>query len=571
MPRQERSPLEIKSKPLRINQQRDIYRTMFSIVENLDINAINELSQGSTTDIDNLFEVLLEETSSVLTSEHTHLNVGAFGYLDRFTESVEETLRCSSLNYFISNVLKDFTLGWHNLEWGNLIQIHRLLCILAARDHSKSYQFSFAYPLWQLYRYKKTDQFGRIASKEFRMSREGMIVTNEYGLAAHFLRMIKDEIDNNDILRKRLMPDSKSQGWGNERILAKNGAEVYIKSAGSKIRGHHPTWIVMDDFLNESSLYSQDQRDKYWNIFSAVIFPALSPGGQLAMVGTPFFEKDLYGTLKEKRSANPKDDLFQIFEYPAIFPDGTLLFPERHTYESLMQKKALLGSLIFSREILVKPISDGSTIFPWAILRNSIKGQQETVLTSNIDQAKRKFVRVAVGCDFAISSSIGADYSCFVIGGLDEYGQIHILNCWRRKGASYSQQIAALKKINRDFRPDVFVVETNGMQEIFLQELETAGLPVVGQTTGSEKKSFYVGVPALSILFETSKICFPYGDEPSKHITDLFHSELNSITFIQDKGKLESISQHDDAAMGTWQLVKGLKWGIDKFDFSFIG
>lgn len=571
MPRQEREPLSLEGKPLKLSQQRDIYRTVEEIIDNLDVDALNELSGGMTTDVDVLLDMLVKETAEVLNSKHTHLNVGSFGYLDKFTDSVEETLRCSSLNYFISTVLPDFTLGWHNLEWGNLIQIYRLLCILAARDHGKSYEFSFAYPLWQMYRYKKHDSFGRLASKEFRMAREGMLVTNEYGLAAHFLRMIKEEIENNDILRERLMPDSKQQGWGNERILCKNGSELYIKSAGSKIRGHHPTWIAMDDFLNESSLYSQDQRDKYWNIFSAVIFPALSPGGQLCMVGTPFFEKDLYGTLKEKGAAEPGADLFKIFEYPAIFPDGTLLFPERHTYDSIMQKRSLLGSLIFSREILVKPISDGSTIFPWNILRNSIKGQQKSKLINNIDEAKRKFVRVAVGCDFAISSSIGADYSCFTILGMDEYGQIHFLNTWRRSGASYSQQMAALKKINRDFRPDVFVVETNGMQEIFLQELETAGLPVVGQVTGNNKKSFYTGVPAMAILFETNRIFFPYGDEKSKNVTDLYHGELNSITFIQDKGKLESTTQHDDCGMSLWEGVKGLKWGVDKFDFSFIG
>ena len=571
MPRQEKGLFTLEGRPLNFSQQNNIYNTVERIIDGLDVGAMRELSGGMSSDIDAIFDILVQETSKVLHSKHTHLNVGSFGYLDRFTDSVEETLRCSSFNYFIASVLPDFILGWHNLEWGNLVQMNRLLCILAARDHGKSYEFSFAYPLWQMYRYRKYETDGRLAPKEFRMAREGMLVTNEYGLAAHFLRMIKEEIENNEILAKRLMPNSKAQGWGNERILCKNSSEMYIKSAGSKIRGHHPTWIAMDDFLNESSLYSQDQRDKYWNIFSAVIFPALSPGGQLVMVGTPFFEKDLYGTLKEKGAAEKGADLFKIFEYPAIFPDGTLLFPERHTYDSIMQKQALLGSLIFSREILVKPISDGATIFGWSILRNSIKGQQEVKLVRNIDEAKRKFVRVAVGCDFAISSSIGADYSCFTVLGQDEYGEIHFLNTWRRAGASYSQQMAALKKINRDFRPDVFVVETNGMQEIFLQEMEAAGLPVVGQVTGVNKKSFYKGVPALAILFETSKIKFPYGDEKSKNITDLYHSELNSITFLTDSGKLESTTQHDDCGMSLWQGVKGLKWGVDKFDFSFIG
>jgi hypothetical protein len=56
-----------------------------------------------------------------------------------------------------------------------------------------------------------------------------------------------------------------------------------------------------------------------------------------------------------------------------------------------------------------------------------------------------------------------------------------------------------------------------------------------------------------------------------QNITDLYHSELNSITFLTDSGKLESTTQHDDCGMSLWQGVKGLKWGVDKFDFSFIG
>jgi hypothetical protein len=134
----------------------------------------------------------------------------------------------------------------------------------------------------------------------------------------------------------------------------------------------------------------------------------------------------------------------------------------------------------------------------------------------------------------------------------------------------FGEQIAVLKKINRDFRPDLFVVELNGMQEVFLHEMQAAGLPVVGDFTGNEKKSLYQGVPSLAILFEQEKIKFPYGTERAIKVTDTYFSELNSITFIQDKGKLESTTQHDDTSMSLWQMVKGARRGIASFDFSFI-
>jgi phage terminase large subunit-like protein len=572
------TPLTATGHPIRQHQLEETYRIVDDILVNLDAPAIIELTGGYESDVEKVIDSLVQETAHVITSENRQLDTGALGYLDAFTSEVEETLRCRSLNYFILQVLPEFILGWHNIEWGNLIQMYRLLGVLAARDHGKSYEFSFAYPLWQMYRYKPRGTRENPTPKELQMAREGMLVTNEFGLAKHLLSIMKSEVENNDILRERLFPGKRAEGWGAEKLTAKNGASIVVKSAGSKIRGYHPTWIVLDDFLNESSLYSQEQRDKYWNTFSAVLLPALSPNGQFLLVGTPFHDEDLYGTLKKqysealrKKDVEKVSELFKFFEYPAILPDGSLLFPERHSYDSILQKRDILGSLIFSREILVKPITDDSTIFPMDILRRAIKGQDDVDLIPNIDSSQKKFDKIVVGCDFAISSGVGADYSVFTVLGVDDYGVYHFLNAIRMKGARFNTQINALKKINMDFRPDIMYAEDNGMQEIFIQEMQDANLPVVGKNTNAiNKKSLYLGVPSLAVLFESGRIKFPYKSQAAKNMTDLYFGELNSIAFIEDTGKLESTTRHDDTSMSLWNAVRAAKGNIDGFDFSFI-
>jgi hypothetical protein len=558
------SPIQSSQEHLTLQQLRDTYGIVNDIIGGLDEAAILELAGGNQKDVDDILTILIDETACVITSASHQVDSARFGYLDKFTTSVEETLRCKSLNYFILTCLPDFILGWHNIEWGNLLQMYRLICVLAARDHGKSYNFSFAYPLWQMYRYKPRGTRENPTPKEFQLAREGLMITNEFGLARHLLSILKEEVENNAILAERLLPDNKRNGWGKEKITCKNGSSLAIKSALSKIRGYHPTYMILDDFLNESSLYSEEQRQKYLNTFLAVIMPALSPGGQLAMVGTPFFEKDLYAYLKQS-------EIFKVFEYPAIYPDGRLLFPQRHSYKSLMEKKKLLGSLVFSREILVKPITDAAAIFPYKTLRTAIKGQDSVDLVMNIDSSPRKFAKIVVGCDFAISSSVGADYSVFTVIGVDELGLIHVLNCWRRSGANYAQQIGVLKKINRDFAPDIMYAEDNGMQQIFIDMMEDANLPVVGRTTTAvNKKSLYKGVPSLAVLFETGRMKFPYGTQRAKDMTDLYFSELNSITYIQGTGKLESVSQHDDTSMSLWCAVSGARGDMTDFDFSFV-
>ncbi|MBV1929558.1 MAG: hypothetical protein KUG81_08630, partial [Gammaproteobacteria bacterium] len=150
-------------------------------------------------------------------------------------------------------------------------------------------------------------------------------------------------------------------------------------------------------------------------------------------------------------------------------------------------------------------------------------------------------------------------------------GIFHVLNCWRKQGANYGQQIGVLKKINKDFRPDVIYAEDNGMQQIFIDMMEDANLPVVGKTTNAvNKKSLYKGVPSLAVLFETRRIKFPYKSQAAKDMTDLYFSELNSITYIQGTGKLESVSQHDDTSMSLWCAINGARGDLKEFDFSFI-
>jgi len=560
-----------------IVDDREVYDLVQTMLGELSNEAVAELAQGNGNDVERVIDSLYLETRDVMSNGTRALQKDVFE-IEGFSDSVEETLRCRSLNYFTLTVLPEFIMGWHNIQWSDMIQMYRLLCVLASRDHGKSYHYSFAYPLWQMFRHKNQEMMraqgmpGKV-EPEYKMAGEGMLVTNEYKLGIELLAKVKTEIDANDILKERLMPDSKRDGWGAEKIIAKNGATFYVRSANSKIRGLHPSWIVLDDFLNESSLYSQEMRDKYWNIFSGVIYPALSPGGQMLIVGTPFFEKDLYGILKERASKTKlNEEAFRVFEYPAIFPDGTLLFPERHSLESILEKRNLLGSMIFSREILVTPIADSASIFPYTILNNAIKGQDNVKVIRNIDSSPRKYEKIIVGCDFAISSETGADYTVFTILGVDELGLFHVLNSVRLHGANYNKQMAALKKINRDFRPDIFVAESNGLQQIFVDMMTEANLPVVGDnTTSGNKKSLYTGVPGLAVLFETGRIKFPYGDEKSKAMTDLYFGELNSIAFLQEKGKLESTSQHDDTSMSLWQAVKGAKQGNIDFNFTFLG
>ena len=153
---------------------------------------------------------------------------------------------------------------------------------------------------------------------------------------------------------------------------------LHKRSYGSFIRGLHVGGVITDDFLDKSCIYSSDQRSKFKEVFYAEIKSIVEQGGYNLVSGTPFHQMDLYGDLM-------KDKMFKVFTYPGILPNMELLAPDRFTFDYLMELKQSLGSIVFAREILVSPISDASTLFPWEFLRKSLVGMEAVRYVDNIE------------------------------------------------------------------------------------------------------------------------------------------------------------------------------------------
>lgn len=532
------------------------------IIEGLDERGINELLEGSGGDLDFVIDNLVKDTFDVMYTGKTDIDFSP-KYTDRLSESIEEILRVRNLTYFITSVMPDFQLSWHHLEWGDLVQRHDKLCIEAARDHGKSFYFSNAYATWKLYGYSRPKGSPFSARPTKANSNRGYLFSFSLQQSVDLMEILKGTIESNDILRQRLFPDSKQSGaWASTNIVCKNGARLTCKGFGSSVRGAHPFWIVVDDGLKDNVIYSQLQRQKSIDYFHSVIMNMLVPGGQIIVVGTPFHASDLYGDLKTKKG-------WFVIEYPAIFPDGRILWPQRWSFFDLLDKRASQGNIIFSRENLCRPITNESSIFPLKILERSLVRMENYVLVRNRDDFPIKFNRVVTGCDFSISANVGSDYTVFTTWGIDDdNGERWLLNFHRQKGMTFNEQMQVLRGINARFRPDVMVLEQNTFQQIFVQESDRQGLPVVGHTTGIDKYDLKTGWPGLAIDFERGKIHIPIGDEYSRNVKDLIFSDLGSVAFT-DKG-LESVGEHDDISSSMWLAKLGANLITTGFKYTFI-
>lgn len=495
--------------------------------------------------------------------------------------------------YFASVVLRGppqapyngrFMVADHHVAWDELVTTHKRLCVLAARDHGKTFFFDFAYVLWKIC---------------FQANGRGYIFSATQAQAIRILGDVKDEIEGNP--RLSWLRDGGFVRWTSTSITLANGHKVYARGYGTKVRGAHPDWIVVDDGLNDEDAYSEIVRRKNIDYFFTAITNMIVPGGQIIVVGTPFHAADLYSELKK----NPR---YHFAKFSAVVTtDGVqhALWPERYALndedqaaleakgvivESLAKRALEIGPIRFAREFRCDPVSDDMSLFPERLFR----GQDVEIPGAVLGAPRRVWASAGilsfyVGVDIALSSTTGADYFVIFVLGLDAQGNRWIVDLQREKGLSYQEQLSRITATGRRYAPDLIYIEANQMQRVWGDELiRTTDLPIAkfyttgggmsakarrrnlpkGNTVSANKNSLEGGVPGLRVPLENRKLRVPRGDTHSVEMTDLFVEEMKAFTWSDNK--LQGVGAHDDLVMGFWIAMRaalaGSSTNLNAFD-----
>lgn len=417
-----------------------------------------------------------------------------------------------------------------------------------------SYMWSYAFILWRLWSYCRPVPWKQ-NTVDNQNRKETCYITSTMTLAKVQIKKVREEIETNDLIAEKLNPNNKAS-IGETGITTETGSTLHIRGKDGFIRGLHVGAVLCDDMPDESSLYSDEQREKLKELLKGTIEPIVEPYGYFIICGTPYSSapNELYQVLKA-------DKRFYCFEYPVIFPDGRPLAPDRYTFDQILAKKEELGTIVFNREYLVVPISDSSTIFPYEYLMRSTIGMENIRFATSIDDYPIKLQRVHIGVDFAVSGNIGADYTVYSVWGIDSMKNYYLLTYYRQKGMSHNEQIDKIVQLDRLFRPNKIVCESNGFQSILSALARERGLKNIETftTTEGNKKDLYTGLPSLSAMFERGQLKCPYAIGETRQAVDLMFGEFSSITFKSDNGKLEAASGHDDVCMSTFISINSLR------------
>lgn len=535
------------------NQLTYLYNAVDNIIERLPEKALNQLLEGYGNDVDTMLREMVHQSEKALYLGRT-MDSESLSYVDNVKASMDNTLKILSLNYFITTMLPKFRLGWRNIEWSNLTQLYPWSCYLCARASGKSYQWSYAFILWRLWSYTRPTAY-RQDTVDNANRKETCYITNTFTLAKVQIAKVTEEIEANDLIKEKLNPYNKAS-IGETAIKTETGSTLHVRGKDSMIRGLHVGACLCDDMPDESSLYSDEQREKLKELLKGTIEPIVEPYGYFLVTGTPYSSapNELYQILKA-------DKRFYCFEYPILFPDGRPLAPDRYTFEQILAKKEELGTIVFNREYLVVPISDTSTIFPYEYLMRSVIGMETIRFASSIDDFPFKLTRVHIGVDFAVSGNIGADYTVYSVWGKDAMDNYYLLYYYRKRGMSHNEQVDKIVQLDRLFHPNKIRCEANGFQSILSGLAKERGLKNIEPftTTEGNKKDLYTGLPSLSAMFERGQIKCPYAIGETRQAVDLMFGEFSSITFRSDNGKLEAASGHDDIALSSFLSINSLR------------
>lgn len=323
------------------------------------------------------------------------------------------------------------TPDFHKEWWDLCCSDNPYVAIAAPRGHAKSTAITHTYVL---------------ASLLFRDRKFAIIVSYTEGQAVEFLRDIKKELQENlDLISLFHIKEFKKDSETDIIVEMEDGYQFRIIAKGSeqRVRGikwdyQRPDLIVCDDIEDDELVMNQDRREKFRNWFYKALLPIRSDKGIIRLVGTIMHMDAVLERLMPKETStftvvetlkqysSRATTLWKAVKYQACSEDfKTILWPEKFSearLKEIYQTYAEDGNPEgFYQEYLNKAIDPGHSFF-----------RREDFLPMTEEDHKR-YKEYYMAVDLAISQKERADYSAFVVGGMDELGYLYIVDVVRER------------------------------------------------------------------------------------------------------------------------------------------
>lgn len=331
----------------------------------------------------------------------------------------------------------------------------RLMITMPPR-HGKSLLASQYFPAWHLgnnpdHEFINTS-YAQSLQMDFSRKIQELIRSPDYGLLFDGLQIMK----NNEAVER----------WGlADKTGARTGGGILAAGVGGPITGRGANILLIDDPVkNREEAESTTVREGAKSWYSSTAYTRLAPGGGVLVIQTRWHDDDLSGwLLSEMREAErearetgewPEDaDEWEVIDFPAIATHdekyrrkGEALHADRYPLLALRKIKRTLAPRDWAALYQQNPQVEEGAYFSKKMIR---------YYTSN----PPKYMDIYCAGDLAISKREQADFSVFLVVGVDEHDNIYVLEEYRGRGWGTTEIIDTMVEIHKKWKPRRFGLE----------------------------------------------------------------------------------------------------------------
>lgn len=360
----------------------------------------------------------------------------------------------------------------HKEWWNYFCSPHPYVAIAAPRGHAKSTALTHGWTLAQLC---------------FRERSYVIIVSDTVAQAVQFLGDMKKEFADNEQLRSLFQIEGFVKESEDDIIVScRDGHMFRIQAKGSeqKVRGlkwnnKRPDLIICDDLENDEIVLNKERRAKFRRWFNGALLPCMSMNGICRYVGTILHSDSMLESLMPRASDKETVTLelkqfsnrrpghggrkWLAVKYKAHNSDFSEILWASKAEASAKEYKIAGGAAgyfkwlrqgfvdqgiqdVYSMEYLNIPIDEALSYF------------KKNDFLPISDQERKLPLKYYITGDLAISQEETADYSVFVVAGVDERRIIHVKDVIRAR-LDGREIVDTILGLQRQYDPEAFGIE----------------------------------------------------------------------------------------------------------------
>jgi predicted phage terminase large subunit-like protein len=448
----------------------------------------------------------------------------------------------ASPEIFMKEVL-GLDVEWFHKEWIDLIENNNYVSILAPRGHGKSTIIG-AYVIWRI-----------LQNPNIRI----LQVTINQDKANEMMSFVQNALDTNEIIKDIWGELRNPNEWSKSsiRVLRRGHPGVphkeptlQVLGVTSSMVGGHYDLIILDDITDGKNSRTEYRRQELVRWYNMTLLPMLEPDCKIISIGTKWHELDIHSYFQNRTNYKSKIYRAIIFE-----PDEEqkkqnmgpqVLWPNRWTYDKLMEIKSQAGTVGFYMQYQNEVVSAEDALIKWDQIRRS---QDNYIMPP-------KPYEIYMGVDLA-SKGEETDYFALSVIAIKE-GDVFLVDAFRGD-LTMAQQFTEVLKMDRKWRPLRIGIDSAAQQKSIVEHLmeQNPGLPVI-PVKPSITNDRMSRVQRLSVLFETNRIFMNpeftvYGDELSMFPRGAHDDAIDSLSFA-----LEAAHFNDGQSNIDWSIIPNL-------------